>query len=291
MRVLVEVRRTGERKWLRANEKITIGRSPTAQVEINDPQMAAEHFKISVEPDGCWLECLTDQQVQVNGVAASQHELQDQDLVVAGESEFAITIEGQSTATEAENTAPPYQYSKFHLPTGCLLFQSSDPLDQPTILTSDLADSRQIFVLANYTAAGIKKPESLADGSDLFHSAPEEIRDEHSLFLLAAKNADSAWQDYEPLRGSDAALIGFCTKSKEEVLKDLKFHFAWFSKPSILKFQMQDGTKQLVQQLLNVFDCVFAEDKDRSWWVAASENKCEDFQQVGFRHPPSNNEK
>lgn len=288
MSVSLNIVGTLETVRLRMNEKISVGSSSRSQFTVDDSSFAPEHFFVSVRADGCWLNCSEGQSVAVNGQIVSLVQLSDQDLISLGQTAFRVSIEGQ-LSTEEEVILPKYTYSFFESAKGLLFAESSSSLAQLTPLFEDLGQKRNSYVLANFKAAQLPCPSHLMAEEDLFFNAPAEIRNEYSLHCRQATSIETLLQIYEPLRAKDAAVVLFSELSREELLQKLKFYFAWFSKPSSLKFHLQEGTSDLTGKLLEPVHCVFAEPKGgNGWWCVSSKEKAPDWKTLGLTESPAN---
>lgn len=270
MRLLIEIPSQKESRWLRVNEKIVVGNSSPAQLVANDDSMLAEHFELSVQHDGCWLQSIGDQAVAINDEKLSQGRLSDGDSVTAGRTRFAITIEGDSKQDELPaETVAPYSY-RMEKPNQHLnMLRSNDlPSDRNQLLAELLRDTTG-FLFVNEKQSGLSLSDSLEE-ADLFKDAPDEIRENYSLRLAEFGGKDELVGAYDPIRNRDCAVVAYTTLSKKEVLEAIQFHFAWYSQPSTLDFHLREGTSQLVEQLLAPFQCIYAEAEDGSWWIASS---------------------
>ena len=108
MRVIIEVASgsaAGKKTVLGPHQLIEVGRTDWADLAVrDDPRMSSRHFRIESEAAGCFVEDLgSSNGTCVNGARITQRTaLRDGDQVVAGETTFAIRIQGGS-ASEASS--------------------------------------------------------------------------------------------------------------------------------------------------------------------------------------------
>lgn len=99
MRIVLEVTSApaaGKRFWLRSGQTAEIGRSNQAVFSFPDDHwMSSLHFRVECGETHCRLQDLGSRNgTTVNGRKATHAALADGDLIVAGETEFRVHIEG-----------------------------------------------------------------------------------------------------------------------------------------------------------------------------------------------------
>lgn len=94
---------------LRIGQSLTIGRSEMADVPIpTDDQLSRIHFSVACANDGCHLRDLESRNgTLVNGRPVVAQLLRDGDRVVAGQTKFAVTIEGRSAPPPKADAVAP----------------------------------------------------------------------------------------------------------------------------------------------------------------------------------------
>ena len=102
----------------------------------------------------------------------------------------------------------------------------------------------------NFRHAGMRLPWTLSEKGDLYAAAPQEIRDLNSLHFVADQSFDELWELSEQLRERDACIWVFSSLKADALLKGLKLFLAWYSRPSVLKTQFEQGSKELAKRLL-----------------------------------------
>ncbi|MDZ4851860.1 MAG: hypothetical protein SGI77_21435 [Pirellulaceae bacterium] len=85
---------------------------------------------------------------------------------------------------------------------------------------------------------------------DLFAMAPEEIRQENSLYLYEFGTQAKDRQIIVDGVNKDALTVLLTNDGVDTVIESQKLVWAWFSKPSILRHQLENGSKHLAEQLL-----------------------------------------
>ena len=84
----------GKEYTYRRHDTIVVGRSSQAQCPVDDGFLSRHHFLIEVNPPICYLRDLgSTNGTKVNGLRVEGIRLRDADLITAGESAFAISVE------------------------------------------------------------------------------------------------------------------------------------------------------------------------------------------------------
>ena len=119
-----------------------------------------------------------------------------------------------------------------------------------------LAKDRKITLFVNFRRAKTALPEWLSEQDDLYAEAPQEVREVHSLHAVGDRDLDELWKLADSLKNRDACVWVFSSLSREELLKGLKLYSAWYARPSLLKMQFEQGSKELAKGLLTGVDVV-----------------------------------
>jgi hypothetical protein len=87
----------GRKVWLQSGQRVTVGRAESADFAFaSDGRMSAEHFVIECLEEGCQLRDLDRRRgITVNGKRTTQAKLADGDRIVAGDTVFAVSIQGE----------------------------------------------------------------------------------------------------------------------------------------------------------------------------------------------------
>lgn len=125
----------------------------------------------------------------------------------------------------------------------------------------------QPYLLANFKQAGLPLPDGVNEEQDLFKSAPEEIRREHSLHLIGANDTDRWTEVFENLRGRNAMLVIFTLKPRDELVQGLRLYWAWYSKPQTLKMVFHEGSEHLTKGLMTGVEAVLLEASCDEGWL------------------------
>lgn len=116
MQVVLQVAegsQAGRRIWLRGRQTAEVGRSDMLDLCIpDDDQLAESHFLVACDGRLCHVENRSGDKLAVNGKDVPQkRELDDGDVIEAGQSKFLVRITGQppkaSAAPVAEGEPPP----------------------------------------------------------------------------------------------------------------------------------------------------------------------------------------
>ena len=106
----------GKLFWLNLGQSSTFGRTEKSDCSVpSDPSLSSKHFRVTCEADQCTIEDLQSRTgVWLNGKKISKAQLSNGDLVLAGETEFLVEIQGIAaaiSATEPGNVSPSIQNS------------------------------------------------------------------------------------------------------------------------------------------------------------------------------------
>ena len=119
-----------------------------------------------------------------------------------------------------------------------------------------LAKDREITLFVNFRRAKTALPEWLSEKDDLYSETPQEVRDVQSLHAIGDRDLNEQWELAESLKGRDACVWVFSSLPQDELLKGLKLYLAWYARPSLLKMQFEQGSKELAKGLLTGVDVV-----------------------------------
>ncbi len=119
-----------------------------------------------------------------------------------------------------------------------------------------LAQGRKVTLFVNFRRAKTELPEWLSEMDDLYAEAPQEVRQIHSLHAVGDRDLDEMWKLADSLKERDACVWVFSKLERDELLKGLKLYLAWYARPSLLKMQFEQGSKELAKGLLTGVDVV-----------------------------------
>jgi pSer/pThr/pTyr-binding forkhead associated (FHA) protein len=120
-RVTLEVKQAGgqgRRVWLRPGQVLTVGRTDESDFAVPlDAYLSGVHFSLQCEHSNCRLRALSTRSgTYLNGERVTEAQLRDRDEIVAGQTTFAVTVEGDpslsyrpdrpATGKTATGTAP-----------------------------------------------------------------------------------------------------------------------------------------------------------------------------------------
>lgn len=283
MRLELSVAGSAERARLRMNERLTIGSSSLSQLSVNEPALSPEHFSIGITEQGAWVRAAKGLEIHLNGMLCSQATLNDGDEIRVGGTIFQLGVTGFDTETQ-EDELPPYTYSCSRFENGIWIIESLDAADSPTQLFRDLVGDQSAYLMINYRQAG-QTPAIV--GADFFQAASKDIRAEFSLHCLKVTSEEEYSQLIEPLVDTDSALLIISPLSKEELVQQLKFHFAWFAKPSLLKFHLTRGNADLTASLLGDNLRIYTKvSSSGDWWSAQRGDADASWKLFNLPHPP-----
>lgn len=246
--------------WLKPSQTLVVGRGPNSDLNCPfDPRLSPTHFQLQFEDSGWTVRTLSSLAVYVDDrPAGSSVQMDDCHSIRAGDTVFQIRIEGgRRRVARAPASVEPEPPSKPRIP---LTWTQTNPttlcikVDPASIeqLLSSLCQNCNLYALVNQLR--LKQPiKGLAiTGQDLLENAPEEIRVTDSLFLCSidrAKLVELAEPLIQASRADAVTLIG-CKLSPEQIQQELKILWAWYSRPSLLAFHLQQGSKFMTEKLL-----------------------------------------
>ncbi len=168
MKIVVEITSeldAGRRVWLHKGQTVKVGRGETADFAVSaDSKMSTERFALECSSNGCLLRDLQSTNgTAVNGDRVSQVVLKQGDQIVAGDTRFAVAIEGGVIDADIEDlveasvigpvaasdrqefsfsqqviTDPPLEYlSQLSDPLFAILDAARDPMILPLLMQSD----------------------------------------------------------------------------------------------------------------------------------------------------------
>ena len=134
------------------------------------------------------------------------------------------------------------------------------------VIAVDIQEGMLDLLAANLKRAGL--PQEVAGGAkDLFNidQLPPNVSDENSLFVLS-QDACGISAVVRDAWGKDALCLIVSRLSPEELTEKLKFFTGWFSRPSILRYQLQRGDSRLTNKLFTCGEAFLCEaDSAESW--------------------------
>lgn len=113
-----------------------------------------------------------------------------------------------------------------------------------------IAMDQTTILFMNYRNAGMTPPEWLSNEDDLYAGAPQELRSMHSLHAVCEKEIDKLLELARLFNDRDSSVWVFSGLAQNELLNGLKPYLAWYARPSVLKIQFDQGSKELAKALL-----------------------------------------
>jgi len=280
------------RAWVRSFEVLVVGRGMQSDVVCDfDLHMAEKHFQVA-NSDLSWVVRLLapyPAELFVNGqaITAWEHPLEDGDTIQAGNTQFAVSIEGASkrnspalSLLEEKMEMPDSDEPsiEWHLHEKCPICARIDwkPDGLFEILKS-VAGTDRILATINQVQLGWSVRGLNPKGSDLFAAAPDEVKSTDSLQLEEIPVQElEKW--FTPLlngmQGNGVCLL-VTGKSLNELTREKRFVWAWFARPQNLSFHLIQGSDHLRNLLLAGLVCIILSDPSRpDRWVlfASKEN-------------------
>jgi hypothetical protein len=114
MRAVLEITSgpdAGRKAWLRDGQSLDVGRTDEAAFVVShDRRMSSRHFELRCDRGVCRLRDLgSSNGTSVNGIAVTETPLRDADTILAGNTSFALHLEGAGNPVAPTHPATPKQ--------------------------------------------------------------------------------------------------------------------------------------------------------------------------------------
>jgi len=124
---------------------------------------------------------------------------------------------------------------------------------KPADMLLQLFTQLPTILFANFRAAEMDPPAVSVAGSDLFETAPDEIREEHSLHAIINGTPRERMEWVNLLSDKDAIIVAIPAGDSQKCLANSRLFGGWFVRPSILEVTLTRGSRCLCEQLLRPF--------------------------------------
>ncbi len=246
-------------------EVLRVGRSSQADVCVeSDTKLADVHFAIEGDGDGWHLRATRGAKVGVNSVPETHCQLKHGDCILAGQTEFRVTIEGyQESSPALATSAPTREQPVIKTPATYRTSSCNSGVIQTEVTLNDeplidvlekICGPASLWVAINEQRLGGPVQGVEKQTEDLFAQAPEEIRETDSLIVASFPREAQVLANIQAAARADGAVLFVSTQSFPQILAEQKIVWAWYSRPSILKQQLSLGSKELAKKLLAAVD-------------------------------------
>ena len=295
--------------WLRDQQVARIGSTHWADFAVpDDPHMSGVHFLIRVTESDCLIRDLNSRNgTLVNGEKVDRlRSLRDGDLIMAGQTMFAVELDDQSPAwktaaprtecqhetlvTETVVSGPRFVpelskmvYSRHQFESGVTVFHSICNDAHPENAARQLIKHRCGYFVVNMSAFTRSSLPPTLGRVDM-------LNDEIGLIQVQANTeideiVQTSW-------GKDATVFIGSTGDPAAVMNQLRSVVSAFSHPSVLRSQLTTAPNVYVSTLLNLVDAVLIERQDGTGWEIYSLLESNDnWKQLGFRTAPMTRER
>jgi hypothetical protein len=309
MRVILEVisgPAAGRRVRLTADQELRVGRTEWADFAVpQDSLMSGVHFAVRSEAAGCSLTDLGSRNgTLVNGQPVTAPiRLRAGDEIQAGDTRFAVRIEGESPvapavagdtaslptpaerAAESAPTPRPAQEAHFSTETcasGLTLCRGHAEQLPPGDLAGLVSQQIPLYLIVDFRKLGMPPPGDLTERVYLFSWLPPEAVAMASPWIIAAQDT-AEWKTLIAQGwGSDAVVCLFSRQDKPVLVEHLRdavrvkgkrgemsggvLGFCW---PSVLAMLLAYSQPNLVRRLLTGIEAVLVElpDLPETWQV------------------------
>ena len=160
-------------------------------------------------------------------------------------------------------------------------------VDAQTVLNS-VAGRHSLIWMVNAKAAGLPMESQIfGPETDLLAQFPNDISEENSLHLFAFDD-DQIVFALHPAILKDALVCVGTSLSRDEFSKEVKSSIAWFLNSSSLKFQLENGSAFLHEQLFSAVSLIIVFDsKTGHWTLFGHPVKSLSWQEIGLPFSPT----
>ena len=249
MRVIIEVHSgplQGRRFLVRDRQVMSFGRTEEADVAVTvDDQMSGIHFDVTNVANRCTVrDAGSTNGTQVNGEFIIEADLHSRDLIVAGGTEFHVSMEGMVGGVEAATpqrnsvvvdksrvaTDPSLASQSFRvescgsglrLISGAMIGDLQEPFAISTI-TSPLAKHLPQFLIVDFRKAEIPVPAELGDMVPLFDWIPAELAASNSPLIIPPTAALDSGELVDQAWDKDAVVVIYSDLEPESLVQHLR---------------------------------------------------------------------
>lgn len=204
--------------WLIAGQSATVGRTAEADLTVaGDRQMSGVHFRLECRASGCHIRDLNSTNgTQVNGQRIREAMLRDGDTITAGQTQFAVHIEG---APAASGTVPAAEFADVACASGISSYRGCAP--QPTAfeVARKLANLLPPYLIVNFSALDRPPPPEPAY---LLNWLPPAVAPWLSPVVLAPPESADCWTCFEEAWGKDAAVCVYSRMGAAALMERLR---------------------------------------------------------------------
>lgn len=247
----------GSQAWLRSGQFVTLGTSRRADFRLHgDGSLPPICAHLEVRERDCVVThaAAGASLLVVNGRAKPSAVLESGDIIRIGKAELRVRWELKAEDRDAESHLGKRDYTERTVATGVLEWSPDDGSDWPMrALIDQLSSPLCPLLIVNGKLAGDKVPAWVLREPDWYQAAPEEVRNEHSLHVLAERPIDELWEVYEPLHADGVATWAFSRGATQTVMSQAQIYLAWFARPGVLEQSLRRGSEMLVEGLFRPF--------------------------------------
>lgn len=327
LRILIEVEQpTGDvRKLvLRPGQQLDFGSSEYAHVALrDDAALSATHFRLRADREACYLEDLDSSNgTYVNDEPVDSAVLRDGDRVMAGQSQFRVSIEGAAqTAGERSaavpparaaaavvpgslrrNGSPPGTYTVEPCPGEMAVYRGDGAKLAPAALAEKLSQDLPLYLLVDFhklppsdeAAENVEK--SVAEKSEyLIDWLGEGVAAGMSPRFFAATDVEEWPQVLDRAWGADAVVCLFSAQDRARLLAQLRRTVRGggdasaraifgFCWPSVAGPLLRSSPPEATRHMTEGIDAMLLESRDdpKQWCVFGSEGLSQTLKGLGL---------
>lgn len=241
MRVVLTITsgpREGTKLLLTPHQSLTIGRTERADVALpSDTKLSGCHFEVLADHTGCILRDLESTNgTWVNEEAVHQAVLRDGDIIVAGETEFRISIEGERSQSTTIRTVVDLSRSRGgtkaaesqaifftteDCPSGLVRCWGQAAELAPAALAESFGRLVPAHAIYDPHKSGVELPGDVPS-EVLLDWLPPRVQAELSPVLYTYQQCDSSSELVSQAWGSDAVILFFGQVSARKLAEQLR---------------------------------------------------------------------
>jgi len=300
--------KAGQTVLLNAGQELRVGRTEWAELTFeHDGKMSGVHFALETDHQGCHIKDLDSTNgTLVNGEETRAAALHDGDRIEAGETQFAVSIEGGPTgasppgpggtqvtqklepavsAAAGGPTVSPAQlpYRRHKCRSELMLLEGAVPEGQPATVARWVARKLPMYLVLHLNKIEESRPADIENPEYLMDWLPDGPKQENSPVLLPASALPNVGPLLEEAWGKDAVICLYSNTAGPELIGLLRRAPGSFLRPSLLRPHLTEAGSTYAANLMEGLEAVVVEGEDpEKWCLVAREEFQKTFDEMGF---------
>jgi hypothetical protein len=296
MRIVLQVEsgpQAGHKRFLGQGQVLEVGRSALVDFSfVNDARMSGRHFRLVAAQDAAYVEDLNSSNgTLLGGQKVDRAQLHDQDVIVAGDTRFAVRIEGTvphaaavtDTTTAASSVSRTSKIARSATCTvevcgsGVFRYAGSAAELSPAILARRLATIYSPLLVLDVRKLAPEWSNALEGDDYLFDWLPEDIRADASPRILTMTERETHPGVIDEAWGKDALVCVCAEPGTPDMIQQLRRCAGAYARPSLLRPQLSETITEAAQNLMLGIEVVLVEGEAATIWLLYSSRDLEPF--------------